>query len=322
MLGHWALGQYALGQDRVVEPVVTAPRAYARARVCAPSLISSRAKPEALQSSGRSCPPLLKGTTVVRRARTVIVSDSPVETPAAVTFDGNTAIGRGAVLSGMSDAATFILSVWLKNANFGAGPGRIFIQTSPNYNFYVEIGTIGNFDVNIFNAAGTSSVAWGHNGPIDFSTWRHILLAADVTVGGGVSPWRDRLFCLLDGVNIDPADFGQSGTPASGFTVGFASTETDIFVGGEDGFGDEACDMAELYFAPGQYLDFNSAPNVAKFIAAGKPVALGATGALPTGVAPALYLRGGAADFPTNLGTGGNFSTVTGTLLDASTTPY
>jgi len=83
--------------------------------------------------------------------------------------------------------------------------------------------------------------------------------------------------------------------------------------------------LAELYLAPGQYLDFSIEANRRKFIRAdGKPVFLGHDGSRPTGVAPLIYqrLRKGeaVANFATNRGTGGDF-TITGTLDTASTSP-
>jgi len=79
--------------------------------------------------------------------------------------------------------------------------------------------------------------------------------------------------------------------------------------------------LAEVYMAFGQYLDFSSSANRRKFISAtGKPVDLGATGALPTGSQPTVYLNNPAASFGTNKGSGGDF-TITGSLDTASTSP-
>lgn len=79
--------------------------------------------------------------------------------------------------------------------------------------------------------------------------------------------------------------------------------------------------LADLYFAPGQFLDFSVQANRRKFIdAAGKPVSLGADGSTPTGSTPAIYLKGDHTNFEVNSGTGGNF-TVTGALTAAPTSP-
>jgi hypothetical protein len=81
-----------------------------------------------------------------------------------------------------------------------------------------------------------------------------------------------------------------------------------------------AC-LAEVYINLAEYVDLSVEANRRKFISsAGKPVNLGASGSVPTGTAPIMYFKGPASAFPTNLGTGGNF-TVTGTLTDGSTNP-
>jgi hypothetical protein len=104
------------------------------------------------------------------------------------------------------------------------------------------------------------------------------------------------------------------------YTVG------DWGIGGDSNAGSKmnGC-MTELYFAPGQFLDFSDAANVAKFrTSLGTPMYLGIDGSLPTGSAPLVYQRviagGAASTFATNRATGGDF-TITGTLDSGSTSP-
>jgi uncharacterized protein YaiE (UPF0345 family) len=83
--------------------------------------------------------------------------------------------------------------------------------------------------------------------------------------------------------------------------------------------------VAEVYFAPGQYLDFSVEANRRKFISAlSKPVSLGATGSTPTGTAPLIYLHmddgESANNFATNRTSAGNL-TVTGALTTRATSP-
>jgi hypothetical protein len=83
--------------------------------------------------------------------------------------------------------------------------------------------------------------------------------------------------------------------------------------------------MAELYFAPGQYLDFSTESNRRKFITAiGTPMDLGSDGSAPTGTAPLVYQRLAAgetvANFATNRGTSDDFSII-GTLVTGSSSP-
>lgn len=79
--------------------------------------------------------------------------------------------------------------------------------------------------------------------------------------------------------------------------------------------------MAEVYFAPGQYLDLSNSANRLKFRdALGKPASLGLTGSTPTGTAPILYIKNPASSVNVNSGTGGDF-VINGTPSDASTSP-
>jgi hypothetical protein len=74
-------------------------------------------------------------------------------------------------------------------------------------------------------------------------------------------------------------------------------------------------DMADLWVAPGTFIDFSNVANRRKFIDAdGKPVD-------PTNFpASAILFSGDASTFGTNQGTGGSF-TLTGTLTDATSSP-
>ena len=66
--------------------------------------------------------------------------------------------------------------------------------------------------------------------------------------------------------------------------------------------------ISELWFNP-TYLDISVEANRRKFISpSGSPVNLGATGSLPTGTAPLIYMPGAVVG--QNLGTGGDFAAV------------
>lgn len=84
-------------------------------------------------------------------------------------------------------------------------------------------------------------------------------------------------------------------------------------------------DLAEFWYAPGQFIDFTIAANCEKFFTPGNPplaISLGSNGQNPTGTAPAVYLRGNAANFVNNLGTGGALTLSGAGISDASTNPY
>ena len=86
-------------------------------------------------------------------------------------------------------------------------------------------------------------------------------------------------------------------------------------------------DVADIWYAPEQLLNFSSVSNRRKFVDAnGKPVFLGANGQRPTGSQPYLFLKGNASSFPINKGSIPitlDTSTLVGngTIEDSTTSP-
>jgi hypothetical protein len=224
----------------------------------------------------------------------------------AVDFDGtNDFLTRGAGLTGAADALTGIFSAWVR-LDGGDGAARV-IFTSAAAGVVITVNT-GNKFLFTFTDVNTDDFSFQTvNAYTAGATWRHVLASWNIT--GAVQQLyitdaSDKAAGALDA--IDVIDY----------------TQTDWAVGGTTAGGSKfnGC-MAELYFAPGQFLDFSVEANRRKFIsAAGKPVDLGADGSTPTGTAPLVYLNGDETTFGTNAGTGGNF-TITGTLTAASTSP-
>jgi hypothetical protein len=233
----------------------------------------------------------------------------------AADFDGtNDYLSRGADLTGAADSKSGIISAWLR---FDAGLAQQFIldnaATAATRFFFYRTST-NVFAVSGRTSAGTvilslSSTTAYANG----ATWRHVLISWDLATAAGHLYVNDAEDLFVTKTLTDNTLEYTTGA----FHVG-ASPNASA--------GDEmdGC-MAEVYFAPGQYLDFSNVYNRRKFISAtGKPVHLGTDGSLPTGIAPLLYLHlddaEAAANFATNRGTGGDL-TITGTLDAASTSP-
>lgn len=133
--------------------------------------------------------------------------------------------------------------------------------------------------------------------------WVHVLASFDLTSAANRFVYIDDAPCSLTVATYTDGDID--------FTLG------DWAVGARpDGGSRFAGSMAELWFAPGVYLDLSVESNRRKFISAnGRPVSLGATGNAPTGTAPRIYLSGSDDNFVNNEGTGGGF-TLHGTLGD------
>lgn len=238
----------------------------------------------------------------------------------AVDFDGtNDYMTTGAGLTGAADSTQCLASVWIRldggdtsnmrilcmaNAVGGAVSAlqmRLFRLIDNTINFFVsDAGTTNNAVTLKTNLTYTAS-----------ATWLHILTSYQAA-----SP--NRFLYINDASDLAGSSTGTSGT--SDFTgadwgVGATTDGSAKFNGA----------IAELYFAPGQYLDLSVEANRRKFITAeGKPAYLGTDGSKPTGIAPLIYLgirkNEAAANFATNRGTGGNFS-ITGTLDYASSSP-
>jgi len=89
---------------------------------------------------------------------------------------------------------------------------------------------------------------------------------------------------------------------------------------GAGGANINAC-IHRLWYLPitnGTFVDVHDSGIYRKFIKAdGTPEDLGANGEIPFGQQPAIYMKGKASEFSTNLGSGGAF-TLTGTLKNCS----
>jgi hypothetical protein len=229
----------------------------------------------------------------------------------AADFDGvNDYMLRGADLSGNADSKTGIFSGWVKNVASATQYNILANTGSKLLILYDGTGALDKFHLIARNAAATIILNIETSATIGTGTWYHLLaswnLATPIT-HLYVTDVSDKIETVATDDTIDYT--------VADWAIG-ANTAGSVKYDG---------DLAEVYCAPGQYLDFSLLANRRKFISPlGKPVHLGPTGANPTGVAPLIYqhLDNGeaVANFATNRGTGGNF-TITGTLDTGSTSP-
>lgn len=231
----------------------------------------------------------------------------------AVDFDGvNDSMLRGGGLGSVADHAQGIFSVWLRVDGHDGSILRIF-ENSTNTVTVTKTGS-NKFSIDLFNPTVTSELNFETTSTYTASsTWLHILASWDMGFSAG-----NKISHLYVNDSSNKSVVTDSGAAA---LVDYTASDWAIsrLVASATNLWD-GC-MAEFYFAPGQFLDFSDSNNRRKFISAsGKPVSLGATGSLPTGTAPQIYLKNDASTFGTNSGLGGNF-TITGTLDVASTSP-
>jgi hypothetical protein len=238
----------------------------------------------------------------------------------AADFDGtNDYMARGANLTGIADSKTGIMSVWFKLDTLPTSNHiRPFLDGTDTTDFAPEfyaavndtgecyVGATDSLGSTVFNlSAGTGAVSAGN--------WYHMLASWDTSTNVGSLYLNDVQKTTAPGaVNANVPYTSVPNWTAGWITTGGIIEKLD---GG----------LAEVYFAPGQYLDFTVASNRRRFIGSNlKPVDLGATGSKPTGTAPIVYFHladlEAPANFATNRGTGGNF-TVTGALTTYATSP-
>lgn len=233
-------------------------------------------------------------------------------------FDGtNDYMRRVGGLTGAADSKLFSLAIF-----FRPEAGSILLMGTTTSG-----GTVPRFQVDwlgfsggivgclAWNSAGTQILTSGSgaNGAPD-SAWHSLLLSMDM------SDTSKRHFYIDDAIPSG-VNFSLYTDAAIDFTLG------DWAVGavpnGDSKFNGQ---LADFWFAPGQYIDFSKVINRRKFISdANKPVFKGTDGSLPTGTAPRAYFHlddgEAAANFATNRGgLGGNF-TITGTLTTGASSP-
>lgn len=231
--------------------------------------------------------------------------------PNAVGFDGtNDYATRGAGLTGAADSKLLSGSFWIKtnadgsqyyvvNAATAAGGGTARNLLHKGVSDLIGIqgnNSAGTIILNISTTANSVEAADGWVNvlfSVDLSDTakRHIYIN-DVSDLATVTTYTD------DTIDFTQADWGLGARPDGSNKLNGA--------------------LAEVWYAPGQYIDLSIESNRRKFISAsGGPVGLGNDGSAPTGTAPPIYMKDPAATFGSNSGTGGAF-TVTGALEDVA----
>lgn len=213
-------------------------------------------------------------------------------------------------LTGVVDGKTGIVSFWyqpLRNFN------SIFRSILQSTNQHIGVGVSSILSnpraprVQMLNAAGTIILSMIPSASFNvLGQWYHVLAAWDLNT-------TTRML-FVDNVQV-----------ALGINI--ATNDTIDYTDGEVGCGKlggtpntNAMDgaMAEVWFAPNQFMDISIPYNRQKWrTPSGRPADLGTDGSKPTGTAPAVYFKlddgQAVANFATNHGTGHDF-TINGTL--------
>lgn len=235
---------------------------------------------------------------------------APVRTP-AVTFDGVNDYLVRAGMAGQANADKLILAMYLKPSSMAALQYPMYFDHSVSGARYFEINfdATGHLMIAAYGAGAAVRFTVTTSAVFSANTSYRILASIDLSAGG--TPHSLYVNDALDGTSwsIAAGDilFGSPDQVRIGAYF-------DPMFGGIHKYSGDA---AELYLAPGRYLDFTVTANRRKFFDAnGRPVNKGNNGSIPTGSQPLIYLSGNKSNFHKNKGYGGDF-TVIGALDDA-----
>ena len=227
----------------------------------------------------------------------------------AVEFDGtNDYLTRGAGLTGAADSKLLTFSVWIYIQTVG---GRIFCSSdaAAGSNQRTRIGINGSGDFFVVGTnSGNTTILDIDTDPLNLNQWYHVTGSFDLSDTNKRHLYVDDSDSLnsINTYTDDVIDFTKGD-----WAVGAIPDGTQKY----DGY------LAELWYAPGVYLDLSKESNRRKFISsAGKPVDLSADGSTPLGYSPLVFLSGYFGTWHTNKGTGGGF-TESGTITEAPSAP-
>ena len=213
--------------------------------------------------------------------------------PFATEFDGSADFYlRGADLTGNTNSKLGIISFWFRfDGGDGANQNLIY---GGNADFLLNKDTsnlMSVFGRDVLNATAihirTSSI-------VASTTWKHFLASWDT--GNGLSNLY--ISDVSDNNELTNADLEIDYTQTN-YVLGATIVPSQFFNGA----------VSELYFAPGQYLDFSVAANRRLFITDdGKPVDLGPGCYKPTGTVAIVCMQTQFNNFGNNSGSGGDFT--------------
>lgn len=223
----------------------------------------------------------------------------------AVAFDGADYLNRGSALTGSADGKSFTFSAWV-NTQTLASEQHLFAIDPLGLLF--RIRTTGALLFSAQAADSTSGLQATANDVFSINTWFHILVSVNMASLSQRHVYiNDNIPSVLNFNTYNDKNLQLTGT--------------DVFIGTQTASSGQLIgSMADMWYDD-VYTNLSVESNRRKFIsAAGKPVNLGASGEIPTGASPILFLTGSTDSWHVNKGTGGGFTEV-GTLTTATTSP-
>lgn len=219
------------------------------------------------------------------------------------TFDGSAAsFESSADLTDNADSKLWTFSLWFKRVGISTAQ-QIYASSSKNNR--VEFLSNNLIHVRAENAAGTAILEIDTSAITDTASWHNLLCSVDLSDTG------KRHLYVDDSTDLSVTTYTDD-------TINFTNANHAIGAAPNNVEWYDGC-LSEVWIDHGTYIDFSTESNRRKFISSGlKAVDLGATGNTPTGTAPIMYFANAYTSFETNLGTGGGFGTVNGTLADCT----
>jgi hypothetical protein len=227
----------------------------------------------------------------------------------AVHFNGSARLSIASLTA--ADSGLLTVSAYIRSTHL-ASFFLFVVDPENNYNVDAVANSITKLRVDSNTATYSNGITVVS--PADTlvsDTWMNLLISQNLNLSAGNKVCQ----MYVNDAVITPDIFVDN---SAAFVLSYAGVPFTVL---NDFFNLYEGDAADLWIAPGQFIDFSVEANRRKFIDAdGKPVSLGADGSTPTGTAPAVFFSGDSSSFATNKGTGGAF-TLTGSLTDALTSP-
>lgn len=238
----------------------------------------------------------------------------------AANINGSCRLARGAQLTGATNSILGTFVVWLRLDINGDGvQSHIFSPASALAGTTARGLRLRKDAGNTFTVLGTDAGS------------TTVLSVSTTTTYTGSSTW----LCIMGSFDLSNSskrhlyinDVNKLQTITTYTNTAIGNQQPDFGVGDLPGgttpfFGR----MAELWYAPGVYIDFSVEENRRMFITGNlDPTYLGSNGELPTGTSPLVYLRLLSTDpvnsFILNRGTGGDLSVASGALQLSDSSP-
>lgn len=227
----------------------------------------------------------------------------------AAKFDASDVVKRGAGLTGAADSKLVTLSFWVRRDSSASYGVVLTGQTTLNSSFGTARvvaqleATTNKVHIQAKDASG-NVVLDVKSSALSLDRMHHVVASFDLSN-------TSKRHLYIDGVS-DLATITTYANTAIDLTlaewaIGAYSDLSYPLLG----------ELADVWFAPGVYIDLSTEANLQKFITSDskQPVDPGANGEVPTATSPIIYLGRSFATWATNRGTGGTL-TLTGALTE------